>query len=173
MSLGETRARLRSDFPFYARAALKVVDRGRLVPFALRPAQLKLWTVLAGQRDRGEPMRAVVLKARKLGISTMAQGLLIQRTTLMPLHHANVIAHNSQTAGAIMEMAELMYANLPEIEDPELVLKPQIANRRRLKEMRFGEPDSFAGTHARRGPSAPTTPATRSTPPRSSRAPAA
>jgi hypothetical protein len=151
MSLGETRARLRSDFPFYARAALKIRDRGRLVPFALRPAQVKLWTVLAGQRDRGEPMGAVVLKARKLGISTMAQGLMIQRTTLMPLHHANVIAHDMRTAGAIMEMAELMYANLPEIEDEELTLKPQIANRRRLKEMRFGQPDSFAGTHARRG----------------------
>jgi hypothetical protein len=146
VTLAQTRVRLLQDFPFYARAVLKVVDRGRLVPFALRPAQLRLWSVLEAQRAQGEPMRAVVLKARKLGISTMAQGLLIQRTTLHPLHHANVIAHNSQTAGAIMEIAELMYANLPELEDPELVVRPQIANRRRLKEMRFGEPDRFGGT---------------------------
>jgi hypothetical protein len=120
------------------------------VPFVLRPPQLKLWHVLEAQRARGEPMGAVVLKARKTGISTMAQGLLIWRTTLIRLHHANVIAHNSQTAGAIMEIAELMYSNLPEIEDPELMLKPPIANRRRLKELRFGEPDGFSGRNPRR-----------------------
>jgi hypothetical protein len=102
--------------------------------------------VLEAQRAKGLPMCAIVLKARKVGISTMSQGLLLQRTTLQPLHHANVIAHNTQTAGAIMEIAELMYANLPEIEDSELDLKPPIANRRRLKEIRFGEPDSFNGT---------------------------
>lgn len=148
MTLEETRQRLRTDYPFYSRSCLKVRDKGRLVPFVLRPAQLKLWNVLAAQRAKGLPMCAIVLKARKTGISTMAQGLLLQRTTLQPLHSANVIAHNSQTAGAIMQIAELMYANLPEIEDEELVLKPPIANRRRLKELRFGEPDSFAGATA-------------------------
>jgi hypothetical protein len=145
VTLERTRQRLRDDFPFYAHACLHVRDRGKLVPFELRPAQLKLWAVLKAQRDQGLPMCALVLKARKLGISTMSQGLLLQRTTLQPLHHANVIAHNAQTAGAIMEIAELMYANLPEVEDPELEIKPPIANRRRLKELRFGEPDQFAG----------------------------
>jgi hypothetical protein len=148
VTIEETRERLRWDFPFYSRSVLKVRDKGRLVPFVLRSAQLKLWDVLAAQRDQGKPMCAIVLKARKTGISTMAQGLLLQRTTLQPLHSANVIAHNSQTAGAIMQIAELMYANLPQIEDEELTLKPPIANRRRLKELRFGEPDQFAGATA-------------------------
>jgi hypothetical protein len=144
----QTRARLRDDFPFYARAVLKVLDRGKLVPFVLRDAQVKLDTVLAEQRRKGEPQRAIVLKARKVGVTTMAQGMLLQRTTLRPLHAANVIAHNAQTAGAIMQIAELMYAHLPEISDPELTLKPPIANRRRLKEIRFGEPDRFTGATA-------------------------
>jgi hypothetical protein len=151
VSLAQTRLRLREDFPFYARAVLKVLDRGKLVPFELRPAQLKLWTVLEGQRAQGLPMCAIVLKARKLGISTMAQGLLLQRTTLNPLHSANVIAHNGQTAGVIMQIAELMYANLPDVEDPELTLKPPVANRRRLKEIRFGEPDTFTGVASSSG----------------------
>ena len=127
---------------------LKVRDKGKLVPLELRPAQLKLCDVLQAQRAAGKPQCAIVLKARKTGISTMAQGMLIQRTTLQPLHHANVVAHNAQTAGAIMEIAELMYANLPEIEDAEINLKPPIANRRRLKEIRFGTPDSFHGTYS-------------------------
>jgi hypothetical protein len=117
---------------------LKVLDRQQLVPFELRPAQARLWETLRDQRARGEPMRAVILKARKLGFSTFAQGLLLQRTTLNPLHRAIIVAHNQTTAGAIVEMAELMYRHLPDITDEELTLKPPIANRRRLKEIRGG-----------------------------------
>jgi hypothetical protein len=135
--------RFRTDFPFYARSVLKVLDRGTLVPFELRPAQVKLWAVLADQQDRGAPLRAAILKARKLGCSTMAQGLMVQRTTLIPNHSAITIAHNIDTAGAILRMAEQMYHHLPDVDDDELVLKPPIANRRRLKELRFGEPDNF------------------------------
>ena len=135
--------RFRTDFPFYARSVLKVLDRGQLVPFELRPAQMKLWTVLADQQDRGVPLRAAILKARKLGCSTMAQGLMVQRATLIPNHSAITIAHNSDTSGAILRMAEQMYHHLPDVEDDEIVLKPPIANRRRLKELRFGEPDNF------------------------------
>jgi hypothetical protein len=114
-----------------------------LISFVLRPAQLRLWTLIEGQRARGEPMGAVILKARKLGFSTMAQGMLLQRATLQPYHAAATIAHDTSTAGKLMEIAELMYQNLPDLSDPELTLKPQIANRRRQKEIRFGEPDDF------------------------------
>jgi hypothetical protein len=140
---GEIRAALRNDYLFYASAVLKVLDRGALVPFELRPAQVRVWEALWAQRDAGKPMRAVILKARKLGFSTFAQGLLLQRTTLKPLHRSIIVAHNQTTAGAIVEMAELMYGHLPHLEDSELTLKPPIANRRRLKEIRFGAPDRF------------------------------
>ena len=143
MDVAEVRRRLREDYPFYARQVLKVQDRQTLVAFQLRPAQIRLWRELKAQRDAGKPMRAVILKARKLGFSTFAQGLLLQRTTLKPLHKAIIVAHNATTAGAIVEMAELMYRHLPEIPDDELLLKPPIANRRRHKEIRFGSPERF------------------------------
>jgi hypothetical protein len=104
-----------------------------MVPFTMRPAQLRLWEMLERQRAHGYPMRAIILKARKLGFSTFAQGLLLQRATLKPYHSAIVVAHNSPTAGVIVQMAESMYAHLPEIPDDELLLKPPIANRRRHK----------------------------------------
>jgi hypothetical protein len=129
---------------------LKVANHGKLVPFVLRPAQHELWALLKAQRDQGLPMRAIILKARKLGFSTFAQGLLLQRTTLHPLHTAIVVAHNSPTAGAIVQVAETMYANLPEVDDALIDLKPPIANRRRMKEIRFGTPDRFAGIDAQR-----------------------
>jgi hypothetical protein len=142
-ALEAVRERLREDYPFYARAVLKINDRSTLTPFVLRPAQLRLWDALQGQRAQGRPGRAVILKARKLGFSTFAQGLLLQRTTLRSLHSSVVVAHNQSTAGAIVAMAELMYAHLPDIDDPDLELKPPIANRRRFKEIRFGTPDRF------------------------------
>jgi hypothetical protein len=107
---GSVTASMTRDFPFYARAVLKVRDRGRLVPFALRPAQLKLWTVLEAQRarrgadGRGRP------EGPQAGDLHDGAGPADLAHDADPLHHANVIAHNSQTAGAIMEIAELMYA---------------------------------------------------------------
>ena len=148
MSLQAVRRRLIEDYPFYARTVLKVPEHGKMVPFVLRPAQHDLWTVLAAQRAEGKPMRAIILKARKLGFSTFAQGLLLQRATLAQFHSAIVIAHNGQTAGAIVQVAESMYAHLPDIDDDELQIKPPIANRRRHKEIRFGERDRFSGTRA-------------------------
>jgi hypothetical protein len=143
LTLDVVRRRLREDYPFYARSVLKVPDKGRMTPFVFRPAQHDLWQLLKGQRDRGEPMRAIILKARKLGFTTFAQGLLMQRTTLRALHHSLLVAHRADTAAAILAVSEQMYAHLPEIEDPEIQIKPQIAARRRLKEIRFGTPDRF------------------------------
>jgi hypothetical protein len=45
---------------------LKIPVQGRMMPFVFRPAQMALWELLAAQRARGEPMRAIILKARKL-----------------------------------------------------------------------------------------------------------
>jgi hypothetical protein len=148
VSIEAVRRRLVDDYPYYARTVLKVVDRGRVVPFIFRPAQHDLWTLLKAQRDDGQPMRAIILKARKLGFSTFAQGLILQRTTLHPYHISTVIAHNAPTAAAILSVAETMYSHLPEIADAELTLKPPIANRRRQKEIRFGERDRFTGADA-------------------------
>jgi hypothetical protein len=113
-----------------------------------RPSQVELWSILRSQQQAGLPMRAIILKARKLGFSTFAQGLLLKRATQIRYHNSIVIAHNGDTAGAIVQVAERMYAHLPDIEDPYLTLKPPIANRRRHKEIVFGEADHFSGTDA-------------------------
>lgn len=63
-----TLERLRTDFEFYAPRALRIVNaQGKVVPFELKPPQIRLWRALDAQRAAGEPMRAGVLKARKVG----------------------------------------------------------------------------------------------------------
>jgi hypothetical protein len=131
------RRKLRTDFAYYPEHALKIVSaQGEVIPFVLKRPQVRLARGLMAQRDRGEPMRAVILKARKVGFSTQAQGILIQRTTQIPNHTALVVAHDGLTAGEVFGIGRLMWARLPQ------QIKPSLAYERngiREKLMIFGE----------------------------------
>lgn len=67
--------RVHYDFEFWAATCAKIFDKstGRLVPFVLRKAQLKLVAVLSGDLFAGIPVRIVLLKARQWGGSTVVQ----------------------------------------------------------------------------------------------------
>lgn len=119
--------RLRTDTPFYAEHLLKVVnERGELVPFIYRKAQLKLDAALERQRAAGRPMRAIVLKSRKVGISTSVQAKLFQDATTVPNARAVVVAQDTDTAGELFEISDTFYSHLP--FDPDF--KPRVDSRR-------------------------------------------
>ena len=130
MNQEEFRELLRSDTPFYAEQVLKIAGAdGDVVPLVPRKAQLDLDRALEQQHAAGLPMRAIILKARKLGFSTWVQAKQFQRATQHANHRALTVAHDSTTAAELHDMSETMYANLP--SDPDLAfLKPPIANRR-------------------------------------------
>ncbi len=133
---------MRDQTPFYAKNCLKVVDeRGDLVPFVFRGPQLKLDAALEAQNAAGRPMRAIVLKSRKVGISTAVQGKLIHRATLRQNRRALVVAQNNDTAGELFDIGDTMYSLLPEDHDfPEL--RPGLVSRSSsmgLKMLHFGE----------------------------------
>jgi hypothetical protein len=135
------RQRLRTDFAYYPEHALKIVSaQGEVIPFRLKRPQLRVALGLMAQRDRGEPMRAVELKARKIGFSTQAQGILIQRTTQIPNHLAMVVAHDGLTSAEVFGIGRLMWARLP------AEIKPSLAYERnglREKFLMFGEPSTM------------------------------
>lgn len=66
------------DFEFWCISCVKIFDKttGRLVPFKLRRAQLKLAKVLLTDLFEGTPVRVVLLKARQWGGSTVTQMLM-------------------------------------------------------------------------------------------------
>lgn len=131
--------RLRSDFPWYSQHCLKITDtRAQSVPFVLKPAQLRIDAMLEQQRAAGKPMRLIVPKARKEGVSTYATGRIIQRATQRQNHNAIQVAQDSDTAGELLAMAEMMYGNLPDTK--AFAIKPPIANRLRRKEIVWGNP---------------------------------
>lgn len=63
------------DFEFWCVSCVKIFDKstGRLVPFKLRHAQLKLVKILLTDLFAGNPVRIVLLKARQWGGSTVTQ----------------------------------------------------------------------------------------------------
>ena len=136
-------ARLRWDFGFYAPRCLSIIDpAGTLIPFVLKPAQVKLWEALAAQRDRGEPMRANVLKARKVGFSTMTQGLIVQRASQLANHRALVVAQDNDTAGELFDMGRIMWTGLPAEVKPPLMAERNSKGGK--KYMGFGNRSSSA-----------------------------
>ena len=142
MSAAERKAawRLRHDTPYYARHALKVVnERGELVPLVYRKAQSKLDRALEAQRAAGRPMRAIVLKSRKVGISTSVQAKIFHETTLEANCKSLVVAQDMDTAGELFDISDNFYAHLP--DDPEL--KPPLTSRRNSpggsKQLEWGE----------------------------------
>lgn len=135
----EVLRRLREDYAFYPSRCLKIVNKdAEVVPFRLKRPQLRLNLGLMEQRDAGRPQRAVLLKARQVGMSTDAQGLAIQRATQHPNHKAMTVAHRNKTASELFSIGQFMWANLP------AEIKPQAAYQRNSrggqKFLMFGEP---------------------------------
>lgn len=148
--LDEVMEKCRTDWPWYARHFLKIVDkRGKLVDFEPNAAQLALDAELEKQRLAGMPQRAVVVKARQVGISTGVQGKLIQRTTLNANHSAIVVAHDLDTGAKLYQMGRTMYRHLP--LDDELPLKPEIGHHKRARHMNFSERATDAWQHGDSG----------------------
>lgn len=136
-------ARLRTDWEFWAPRCAQIVNTaGQIIPLEPKPAQTRIWDAIVRQREQGRPVRVIVPKARKGGVSTMAASLAIQRTSMTANTNAIAVAQNATTAAELLQMATLIYANLP--DSAEWPVKPPIANRLRGKELVFGNPAKVA-----------------------------
>lgn len=97
---------------------VKIVDkRKRLVPAIAHPWQLEFDDALEAQRAEGKPMRAIILKARKLGFSTWVALKFLQRLTQREYQVAVVTAQDNKTARVIFNMAKTAYSHLPEEDE--------------------------------------------------------
>lgn len=142
--------KLRTDWPWYSRHFLKIVNKqGKLVGFEPNAAQLALDAALEKQRLAGMPQRAIVVKSRQVGISTGVQGKAIQRTTLNANHSAIVVAHDLDTGAKLYQMGRLMWSHLP--EDDELPIKPAVGHHKRARHLNFSERALEAWQHGDSG----------------------
>lgn len=91
--------------------ALEGGNLGRLVP---NRAQRRLHDAIQKQHREGRPGRAVVLKARKPGISTYSVGRLVATALTTPYTKSCLVTHLKPSTEEMMGMATTMLKRLPE-----------------------------------------------------------
>ena len=121
--------RWQSDFPAYAREALRIVTKdGEFIPFELNRGQQRMWKLIKKKMDAGKPVRIYVLKARQIGFSTLIQAILFWRVSLRRYQTALTVSHDTQSAEALFNKSKVYYQSLPNEAKPER----KISNRREL-----------------------------------------
>lgn len=91
---------------------LKIANKhGQTVPFKLNSVQQKLHNFIKKYYGK-RPLRIIILKARKQGISTYVESLLYAITSQKENINSLVIAHRADAANYIFDMSKFYHDNL-------------------------------------------------------------
>jgi hypothetical protein len=92
---------------------LKDRDSGVIVKFKMNANQRIFMDKLKEQFGRIEMIRAIVLKARRVGISSASDGLLVPHCLSRPQAHAKIVAHRADTAEGLFRVPRDLARALP------------------------------------------------------------
>ena len=106
--------KLKADFPLYAKNVLKVIQKdGTESPFRLNRGQAWIHQQLEQQLQTAGNIRALVLKARQVGISTYVEGRFFWRITQNRNSNAFVLSHLAESTTSIFNMVKYFYDAVP------------------------------------------------------------
>lgn len=115
----EIRRKLYEDFEFYAKYALKIrTKEGEIKPFALNEAQKRMLDLVSEQLHREGKVRAIVLKARQMGLSTAIGGWLYWWISQHKAQKGLVVTHHSDSTRALFDMTKRYFENTPDMLKP-------------------------------------------------------
>ncbi|MDF1551943.1 MAG: hypothetical protein P1P84_02720 [Deferrisomatales bacterium] len=119
----------RRDLAFFAPRFLKVqTTGGDMVPFTLNRPQRLLLHIFDEIRKK-RLLRVVILKGRRMGVSTLISAWFYQRTALYPNRYAMQVTHEPQASEFIFKMVKRYYDFCP------AAFRPAVrANNARLME---------------------------------------
>src|SRR5690242_10015410 len=121
MTRRSTNERLQNDLEFFAQTALKIRPKaGPLECFAFNPAQKKLHALLEKQKAETGKVRAIVLKARQLGISTYVAARKFHRTISNPGLRTIIIGHERRASSNLFQIVKRFFDNMPEDQRPSV-----------------------------------------------------
>lgn len=109
------------DFPAFAAKYFKVLNRsdtsGRkkagYVNLVLNPVQLDFYEKIRKAKEEGRPGRFIVLKARRMGLSTVSQAYMFHQCLTNRERRAFVTAADEGTTNNIFMMAKSMLEHIP------------------------------------------------------------
>jgi hypothetical protein len=76
----------------------------RIIPFIFTPSQRRVHAALKSQNDAGKPMRIIILKSRRQGISTYSDSLLTLHCIGRPGTAARIITHDFSSSKALFKV---------------------------------------------------------------------
>jgi len=118
--VGLSLEQLGEDRELYFERCIRIVKRkgGLPVPLTLKPEQKRLFARIDDERRRGRAPKVVILKGRRVGMSTAVEAELFRMCHTRPNRNAIVMAHDDTSVQSIFDMAKLMYDELPESVKP-------------------------------------------------------
>lgn len=124
-------AKALADFKIFAPAYLMIANKaGNLVPFELNRAQLYTHEKLEKQLRETGRVRAMILKGRQQGLSTLVQGRYFHKVITRKGRKAFILTHHSDATQNLFDMTVRYYDNLPKNLAP-------IADTSSAKELKF------------------------------------
>lgn len=122
-SLLELLAKFKNDFPAYAKSVLKCTRVGEgygLADLELNSQQKKLHELIERQLKETGRVRVVVLKSRRLGISTYVAGRFTHKLAFSKHRNVNVTTHKSDASQTVFKIYKRYLDNLPPLLKPTL-----------------------------------------------------
>src|SRR6516225_7297839 len=118
---GADALRLRNDLEYFAETALKLRPKaGPIEPFKFNAAQKKLHALLEEQKTNTGRVRAVILKARQLGVSTYVAARLYHRTINSPGLRTIILGHERRASSNLFQIVKCFDENLPDTLRPSV-----------------------------------------------------
>ncbi len=103
------------DFPYFAENFLKIRSKsGDIKPLKLNRAQRYAHGLLENQLKTTGKVRAIILKGRQQGMSTMISGRFAHKTVTRKGMKAFILTHEADATANLFEMTKRYIDNLPE-----------------------------------------------------------
>lgn len=134
--LVEFASRCQREPRYFIESCLSVVpiEGGDVVPFTLNPGQQKVMDEVDRQLREQRPVRIIVLKSRRQGISTLGEALAYWGTSCFPRRNGMVIAHKKSVSGDLFRIAKTFWDT---DERERLSIRPEVLHSNELA-IRFG-----------------------------------
>lgn len=124
------------DFKYFAETFFKIrTKNGSVIPFELNRAQLYIHDRLEAQLKETGKVRAIILKGRQQGVSTLIQARYFHKTITNRGIKTFILTHEAAATKNLFEMTKRYYEYLPAGLIPR-------ANRDSQKELKFESIDS-------------------------------
>lgn len=112
--------RICNDFERYCKNNLHIkTEAGEIVPLEFNHIQKIIVKNVLDDLENSRPVRYIILKARKEGVSTLVEAIIYWWTATHKNVHSKIVAHDRDTAMELYEMFRRYYDNSNQLFKPQ------------------------------------------------------